>query len=129
MNNQLLEQFEYNILSTWEEVYKKGQLTLWLLLALKDSHKDMSSTKTFIESSTENSISADDQSMYRALRRLVQMELIDYTEQESTKGGPKLKVYDLTESGSSILNQFVSRNIAEVYYKPDIKKLILEGDK
>ena len=88
----------------------------------------MSSTKTFIESSTENSISADDQSMYRALRRLAQMGLIDFTEQESTKGGPKLKVYELTDSGRSILGQFVSRNIARVYYQPDIKKLILEGE-
>ncbi|NLT50195.1 MAG: PadR family transcriptional regulator, partial [Ignavibacteria bacterium] len=32
--NQLNE-----LLSAWEETYKKGQLTLWVFLALKDGKK------------------------------------------------------------------------------------------
>lgn len=129
MENTFIEQFERKILSTWEEVYKKGQLTLWLLLAFKESPKDMSSTKTFITESTDNSLTADDMSMYRALRRLVQMKLIDFTEEDSSRGGPNRKVYKLSDTGKRVLSQFVKKNIAEIYYKPNIKKLILEGDK
>jgi len=129
MSNEFSAQFEQKILSAWEEVYKKGQLTLWLLLAFKDSSKDMADTKAFIEGSTRATLTADDQSMYRALRRLAQMELIDYSEQESVKGGPSRKIYQLTALGRSVLGKFVSRNIAGIYYQPGVKKLILEGEK
>ena len=129
MSSNFLEQFEQNILSTWEEVYKKGQLTLWLLLALKKSPKDMYNTKAFILESTNNSLTVDDMSMYRALRRLVQMKLIDFNEQDSPKGGPNRKVYELTGAGTRVLGGFIRRNISGIFYEPKTKKIILEGEK
>ena len=59
-------QFEYEqrILSAWEDVVKKGQLTLWILLALKNEPKTMAEIKTFIENKTKNTIS------FRCFRRI-----------------------------------------------------------
>jgi len=118
--------FEDKIIATWEDVYKKGQLTFWLLLSLKQAAAHMGDMKKFIEAATNGSLVADDQSMYRALRRLTQMELIDYQEQSSTKGGADIKIYALTKTGRSVLDTFIRRNIANVYYKPTIKQLILQ---
>lgn len=33
------ESYKNDLLYTWEETYKKGQLTLWIFLALKDGEK------------------------------------------------------------------------------------------
>ena len=37
-----------DLLSSWEETYKKGQLTLWIFLALKDGQKYVDEIKKFI---------------------------------------------------------------------------------
>ena len=37
------------LLNSWEETYKKGQLTLWIFLSLKDSSKYVDEIKSFIE--------------------------------------------------------------------------------
>ena len=38
-----------DLLSSWEQTYKKGQLTLWIFLALKDGQKYVDEIKEFIE--------------------------------------------------------------------------------
>ena len=35
----LINLFMEELLNSWEETYKKGQLTLWIFLSLKDSSK------------------------------------------------------------------------------------------
>lgn len=119
-------QFEYEqrILSAWEDVVKKGQLTLWILLALENEPKTMAEIKIFIENKTNQTITADDRSMYRALRRFDQMELIDFNDIPSVRGGPVLKKYFLTGSGQRILRSFVQKNIVEVYLEPENQKLL-----
>jgi PadR family transcriptional regulator PadR len=37
------------LLSAWEETYKKGQLTLWIFLSLKDGNKYVDEIKLFVE--------------------------------------------------------------------------------
>ena len=37
------------LLDAWEETYKKGQLTFWVFLALKESNKCMEEIKEFVE--------------------------------------------------------------------------------
>ena len=37
------------LLIAWEETYKKGQLTLWIFLALKDDKKYVEEIKSFVE--------------------------------------------------------------------------------
>lgn len=124
---QELDKYERKLLEGWEEVFKKGQLTLWIMLALKDGPKHMSEIKHFIHLATNGTLSADDQSMYRALRRYYDTELVDF-KQEPSKGGPDLKIYSLSHVGNKVLNSFTKRNILEVFFKPEIKNLI-EGAK
>jgi len=121
-----LTNHEQSLLNGWEEVFKKGQLTLWVLLALKHGPKYMGDIKAFIGDATNGALSADDVSMYRALRRYTQAELVDFTATPG-KGGPDRKVYSLTPTGQVVLRSFCERNIAEVFYKPAIQKLI-RGD-
>ena len=118
-----LDSYEQKLLDGWEEVAKKGQLTLWIMLALKESPKHMSEIKEFINRMTGGSIAADDQSMYRALRRYHDAELVDF-KQEPGKGGPDLKIYALTHIGRKVLEQFVQRNIIAVFFRPQIKALL-----
>jgi len=121
MNN--LDSYEKKLLEGWEEVFKKGQLTLWIMLALKNGPKHMSEIKAFISHATNHTLSADDQSMYRSLRRYYDAELVDF-KQEPGKGGPDLKIYSLSDIGRKVLDHFVKRNILDVFFKPEIKVLL-----
>ena len=56
------------LLLSWENTYKKGQLTLWIFMALQESKKYVDEIKTFIESKSDSTIICEEQSLYRALR-------------------------------------------------------------
>lgn len=118
-----LSDYERQLLDGWEEVFKRGQLTLWIMLALKDGPKHMVDIKKFFHSGTNGTLTADDQSMYRALRRYNEADLVEYT-QEPGKGGPDRKLYSLSPQGEKVLNEFCKRNILNVYFKPSIKSLL-----
>src|SRR5690554_4842190 len=98
-----LNNYEQGLLSGWEDVFKKGQLTIWIMLSLKDGPKHMTEIKKFIEKATKGALTADDQNMYRALRRYNDAELIEYTTQPGD-GGPERKIYDITDTGSKVLS-------------------------
>lgn len=115
--------YEQQLLEGWEEVFKKGQLTLWILLALKDGPKHMAEIKDFIAQSTNQVLTADDQSMYRSLRRYHDSELVEFMT-EAGQNGPDRKVYGLTDTGAIVLTSFLERNIINVFYKQEIKALI-----
>jgi PadR family transcriptional regulator PadR len=114
---------ENKLLIAWEDVYKKGQLTLWVFLSLVDSPKAMADIKEFIASSTNGVISADEQSLYRALRRYTKAELIEFKEQEVRKG-PNRKVYSLTPLGTQVTRAFLERNIVKPFYNKSVSKMI-----
>ena len=78
----MLSKYEETLLEGWEDVHKRGQLTLWILLALKDGPKHMQKIKRFISDITSMSISADDKSMYRALRRFADAEIATLSDDE-----------------------------------------------
>jgi PadR family transcriptional regulator, regulatory protein PadR len=105
-----LNNYEQEVLDGWEEIYKRGQLTLWILFALADGPKHMADIKEYIRVQTTNVVSADDQSMYRALRRYTETELVTYTNHK-VSNGPDRKVYQLTKTGSHVLEAFVERNV------------------
>lgn len=111
------------LVEDWEAIYKKGQLTFWILLALYDGDKRMDEIKVFIDTSTNSQLSADDQSMYRALRRYYDAEFVDFTFQKSP-AGPDWKIYQLTNLGRDVLGQFARRNIVSVMYKPQVQQMI-----
>ena len=117
----MLSKYERTLLEGWEEVHKRGQLTLWILLALKDGPKHMQDIKRFIAEITR--MVADDKSMYRALRRYADAEMVAYHSKPS-KSGPELKIYHLTETGSSVLNSFVKQNIVSVFFNKQVKELL-----
>jgi len=119
----MAEDYQEKLLAGWEETYKKGQLTLWIMLALLEGPKHMAAIKVFINKSTNNALVADDKSMYRALRRYYGAGLIDFVNKPGS-GGPNLKIYGLTEIGKSLLKTFLKKNISEVFYKAEIKNLI-----
>jgi PadR family transcriptional regulator len=120
-----LSKYEMQLLEGWEDVYKRGQLTLWIMLALKDGPKYMADIKSYIESQTQNAVTADDQSMYRALRRYTEAEMVTFVNEAAQKG-PDRKVYELTDIGIHVLEQFVIRNLHGLMQQSIVKTLIKE---
>lgn len=110
------------LLQGWEDVFKKGQLTLWILLALHNGAKDMAQIRDYMAGSTDGQVSADDVSLYRALRRYYDNEIVDYT--AAPGKGPDRKVYSLTPIGHELLRSFVQRNIVNTLYKPENRQII-----
>ena len=83
----------------------------------------MSKIKDFIGSQTNRTLKADDKSMYRALRRFYEADMVTYISKAS-QNGPALKIYQLTNTGENVLQGFLKRNIIKIFYKPSIKRLI-----
>ena len=119
----MLNKYEQTLLEGWEEVHKKGQLTLWILLALKDSPKHMANIKLFILKETNGLLEADDKSMYRALRRFNEVEIVAFTI-EKNKRGPDRKLYYLTKIGKDVLAAFIQHNILDILLKPSVLRLL-----
>ena len=116
------EQYKNELLSAWEETYKKGQLTFWIFLALRESPKYVSEIRGFIENSTRGVITCEEQSLYRSLRKFYDLEMVDFDTGKGNKG-PDRKYYSLTALGEELLAEFIERNINLLYYD-ELKKLI-----
>jgi len=98
------------ILTSWEQAFHKGQLTFWILIGLKESPKCLEEIQYFIKENTNNVVVFDEQSIYRALRKYYDIELVDFELRDSERG-PQRKYYALTKIGSSVLKSFIDRNI------------------
>jgi len=98
------------IFNSWEQAFHKGQLTFWILIELKESPKCLEEIQLFIKEHTNNVIAFDEQSIYRALRKYYDVELVDY-ELRDNERGPQRKFYALTKIGNSVLKLFIERNI------------------
>jgi len=120
-NNQLSE-----LLSAWEETYKKGQLTLWIFLSLKDGKKYVDEIKSFVEEQSNQTMTCESQSLYRNLRKFQHVGVVDFENGEGNKG-PERKYYFLTELGLALLNSFIERNI-NLFFSEQIKNLIISED-
>lgn len=110
------------LLEAWEETHKKGQLTLWIFLALRDGAKYVSEIKTFIEVNTNRTIICEEQSLYRALRKFQQVEMIGFNPGKG-QGGPDRKYYYMTPMGEDILDLFIERNI-RLFFLPENENLM-----
>ena len=120
-NNQLSE-----LLSAWEETYKKGQLTLWIFLSLKDGKKYVDEIKSFVEEQSNHTMTCESQSLYRNLRKYQHFGVVNFETGEGNKG-PERKYYFLTELGLALLNSFIERNI-NLFFSKQIKNLIISED-
>lgn len=125
MTNDVLT-YEETLLAGWEEVYRKSQLSLFMLLALKDGPKSTSDIKDFIVVASYGLQTTDEQSMYRALRRYHKADMVTYKE-VSGKAGPNRKLYSLTDTGNEVLAKFLQRNIINIFYEPNMQRLISKG--
>lgn len=110
------------LLEAWEETHKKGLLTLWIFLALRDGPKYVSEIKNFIELNTGQTIVCEEQSLYRALRKFQQVEMTGFNPGKGD-GGPDRKYYYLTPMGEDILDHFIDRNI-RLFFRPEIENLM-----
>ena len=116
-NNQLFE-----LLSAWEETYKKGQLTLWIFLSLKDGKKYVDEIKSFVEEQSNQTMTCEGQSLYRNLRKYQHIGVVNFETGKGNKG-PERKYYFLTDLGKELLNQFITRNI-NLFFNQKIRNLL-----
>jgi PadR family transcriptional regulator PadR len=98
------------LLENWESVYKKGLLTFWLLLLLDEKPSYPYEMSAAVQNISQGMITADENSIYRAIKRFEEMGLVLSQPQES-KLGPTRKYYRLTEIGHELLRRFIERNI------------------
>jgi PadR family transcriptional regulator, regulatory protein PadR len=110
------------LLEAWEETYKKGQLTLWIFLSLKEGKKYVDEIKTFVEEESNQTMFCESQSLYRNLRKFQHLGVVDFEAGEGNKG-PERKYYFLTELGRDLLDSFIKRNIY-LFFNERIKNLI-----
>ena len=112
------------LLDTWEETYKKGQLTFWVFLALKESNKCMEEIKEFVERASEGTMTCEEQSLYRNLRKFQHLDIVAYDSRKVSKG-PDRKYYYLTPTGEELFKRFVERNIM-IFTKESIINLLTQ---
>jgi PadR family transcriptional regulator PadR len=110
------------LLENWEGVYKKGLLTFWLLLLLDEKPSYPYEMSAEVTRLSEGMVSADGNSIYRAISRFEEMGLVA-SEGGESKVGPPRKYYSLTEEGRSLLKIFIERNIL-IFQHPSIAKRI-----
>lgn len=110
------------LLKSWEEIYKKGQLTFWIFLALKDGKKYVDEIRQFVIDYSSNTMTVEEQSLYRNLRKYQHVGVVDFELRKGNKG-PDRKYYFLTSLGNELIEQFIERNI-KVFFNEKIKNLI-----
>jgi PadR family transcriptional regulator PadR len=98
------------LLSNWEDVYKKGLLTFWLLLFLHERPAYAYEAGASVERLSQGTISVDENSIYRALNRFESFGLVG-SELRDSDIGPKRRYYHLTRTGTDLLAAFINRNI------------------
>ena len=86
------------LLDQWESAYKKGLLTFWLLLLLCERPMYVFEMGEALTEISQGSMTADEKSLYRALRRFEAMGLVDSTWQRSDLG-PRRRYYRPTPLG------------------------------
>lgn len=111
------------LLNAWEETYKKGQLTLWIFLALKEGPKYVNELQETIDRFSKGTIRAEEQSLYRTLRKFYHLKMVDFSSGKGHKG-PDRKYYHLTPLGQSLLQSFIERNIL-LFFEDPLKELLL----
>lgn len=118
------------LLENWESVYKKGLLTFWLLLLLDERPRYPYEMSAEVLRASQGTMSADDNSIYRAVSRFEEMGLVA-SEVGTSSLGPPRKYYRLTEDGRELLRRFIERNIL-IFQHPEvaerIRRLLQNGE-
>jgi len=112
-----------DLLTKWEETYKKGLLSFWILLLLYERASYPYEMSAEIAKISQGTISVDDNSIYRALNRFESVGIVKSELQESSTG-PQRKYYSLTATGKTLLTEFIQRNI-QVFETPSVSERIV----
>ena len=113
-----------DLLAQWEEIYKRGLLSFWILLLLNRREMYAYEMGDAIAKLSKSTITADDNSIYRALRRFADTGLIA-SERRPSEAGPPRRYFWLTTLGEDLLARFVRRNIL-LFRDPQVAKAIEE---
>ena len=110
------------LLATWEGNYKRGLLTLWVLLALHEREAYPFEMAGVVADLSRGTMVADPNSLYRALNRFERMGIVESSWRDSDSG-PDRRYYRLTPRGHDLLKVFLERNIL-LFQSPDIARRI-----
>ncbi len=110
------------LLYKWEEAYKKGLLSFWLLLLLYERPAYAYELGATVGEVSQGTVTADEKSIYRALNRFHSIGLVQ-SELQVSKIGPQRRYYRLTEKGTILLTEFTRRNIL-VFETPSVTERI-----
>ena len=111
-----------DLLTKWEETYKKGLLSFWILLLLYERPSYPYEMSAEVAKISQSTISVDDNSIYRALNRFELVGIVKSELQQSSTG-PQRRYYSLTTSGKALLTEFIQRNI-QVFETPSVAERI-----
>ena len=111
MYTMKLTPFESTMLEGWEYVYNKAQLSLWIMVAIRQKKEFAEEILAFIQEHA--GLEPEGQSLYRSLRRLESSTLVQ-SEKIASGGGPDKKRFTLTTAGTNVLEAFIERNINAV---------------
>jgi PadR family transcriptional regulator, regulatory protein PadR len=110
------------LLTKWEESYKKGLLSFWILLLLYERSSYPYEMSAEVAKISQGTISVDDNSIYRALNRFESVGIVKSELQQSSTG-PQRRYYSLTSKGKNLLIEFIERNI-QVFETPSVSERI-----
>jgi PadR family transcriptional regulator PadR len=118
------------LLKKWEDTYKKGLLSFWILLLLFERSSYPYEMSAEISKISQDTISVDDNSVYRALGRFESIGIVQSTFQQSDSG-PQRRYYSLTGKGKLLLKEFIQRNILVFETLPVAERLriVIKGEK
>ncbi len=111
-----------DLLNKWEETYKKGLLSFWILLLLYERPSYPYEMSTEVAKISQGTIFVDDNSIYRALNRFESTGIVKSELQQSSTG-PQRRYYSLTNTGKALLTEFIQRNI-QVFETPSVSERI-----
>jgi DNA-binding PadR family transcriptional regulator len=121
MNEETLS----TLLDQWESVYKKGLLTFWVLLLLhKNSTMYAFEMGEAITALSQGTMSVEEASLYRALRRFEGQGFVE-SEWQASHIGPKRRYYRLSQAGTELLRRFTERNILP-FYEPELCQSLVQ---
>ena len=112
---------EKDLLESWEEIYKRGHLTFWVLLSLWRRPLEYSEVVEQIAKLSNGTCQVTEQSLYRALRRFDDAGMVTMQPGKDKRS----KLYTLTLTGRLVLQQFTQRTI-QPFYSPDMQQLTKE---
>ena len=99
-----------HLLTRWEQTYKRGLLSFWILLLLEQREMYPYEMSNEIVTISHGSISADNNSIYRALKRFSNAGLVQ-SRKEPSATGPARRYFTLTDKGGELLALFIRRNL------------------